>query len=607
MKTRLMLVSLVAISVLSMPRRTLAQADRGAIKGDVQDSQKASLPDAQITLKNEATGVTASTTSGASGQFNFLHISPGVYTLTTEVKGFSMSTQQHIAVDVGRTLTLTVSLQVGAVQETVSVSGDVAAVDTQTSDIGTIVTPNEIKDLPVPLSGDMRNPLSFVLLTPGVSGSTPGPTPDYRLHISGSVTGSNDVYVDGIPVANTNLSGDISNNHPPIDAISEFKIINNNQSAQYGLSSGIVSFAFKSGTDAFHGSLFEYLQNEAFNAAGSVFDALRARTDCTVTPQPAGCRKPPLKQHEFGGTFGGPVWIPKLYNGRNKTFFFVDFTDFKYRPSSVNGSLTTIPNAYPTRNFSQALGPQLTSNGQPIFDPAGRPVYQGEIYNPLSAHTVVGPDGKSYQVRDPFPGNIIPPGTPGLSTVSQKVMAYFPKADNNALFNNIVRQQSSKIDQYRLVVKIDERISEKQSLSGSVFKGASTFSDTGGLNTLDANSTTAPTTQIRLTHNYTYSATLVNNLNVGFVRDTGFDGPLHAGPGLGALGITGLPELEKNSPFPLIGMGTLTNSIGSAVGGSLAHAENRYIVNDNITKIRGVHTFTFGRELRRLQHKHSAH
>ncbi len=605
MKTRLMVVSLLAISILSMPLRMLAQADRGAIKGEVQDSQKASVPGAQITLKNEATGVTASTTSGPSGQFNFLNLAPGIYTLTTEMKGFSTATQQNIAVDVGRTLTLTVNLQVGTVQQAVNVSADVAALDTQTSDIGTIVTPNEIRDLPVPLSGDMRNPLSFVLLTPGVNGSTPGPTPDYRLHISGSVSGSNDVYVDGIPVANTNLSGDISNNHPPIDAISEFKIINNNQSAQYGLSSGIVSFAFKSGTDAFHGSLFEYLQNDALNAAGSVFDALKARTDCTVTPRPAGCKKPPLKQHEFGGTFGGPVRIPKLYNGHDKTFFFVDFTDFKYRPSSVNGSLTTIPNAYRTGDFSQALGPQLTSNGQPIFDPAGRPVYEGEIYNPLSVHTVVGPDGKSYQVRDPFPGNIIAPGTPGLSAVSQKVMGYFPTADNNALFNNIVRQQSSKIDQYRLVVKIDERISEKQSLSGSVFKGASTFSNTGGLNALDANSSTAPTTQIRLTHNYTYSATLVNNLNVGFVRDTSFNGPLQAGPGLGALGITGLPELQTSSPFPLVQMGTLTNSIGSTTGGSLASAENRYIVNDNITKIRGNHTFSFGGELRRLQRNNS--
>src|SRR4030088_3817369 len=102
MKTRLMLVSLLAISILSMPLRMLAQADRGSIKGEVQDSQKASLPDAQITLKNEATGVTASTSSGPSGQFNFLNLAPGVYTLTTEMKGFSTSAQEHIAVDVGR-------------------------------------------------------------------------------------------------------------------------------------------------------------------------------------------------------------------------------------------------------------------------------------------------------------------------------------------------------------------------------------------------------------------------------------------------------------------------------------------------------------------------
>ncbi len=586
MKTKSLSVALPFLFIVLSSHSLVAQANRGAIKGEVQDTQSASVSGAQVTLKNEATGVVAKTASGSSGQFNFLDLPPGTYTLTTAAKGFSTSTQQHVAVDVGRTLPLIVTLQPGAVAQTVTVTANSAAVESQTSDIGTTVTPQEIKDLPVPLSGDMRNPLSFVLLTPGVYGSTPGPTPDYRLHISGAASYSNEVYIDGIPVANSNLSGDIGANHPPIDAISEFKIVNNDANAQYGLSSGIVSFAFKSGTNDFHGSLFEFLQNDALNAAGFVANAL-------------GQPKAPLKQNEFGGTFGGPVRIPHVYNGRNRTFFFVDYTEFKFRPSSVNGSLTTIPNAYRTGDFSQSLGQQLTVDGAPVFDPAGRPVYQGEIYDPLSVSTVVGPDGKSYQVRNPFPGNVIPPGTAGLSTISQKILSYFPMANNNALFNNLVRQQSSKTDEHRLVTKIDEHFSEKQSLSGSVFLGGFTNSNNGGLNLLDAIETTTPTTQIRLTYNYTPSPTLVNNLNIGFLRDTGFDGPLQPGPGLSALGITGLPALAANSPFPIIGMGTLTNSIGSTTAS--ADAENRFIENDNLTWVHGAHTFTFGGDLRRLQ------
>jgi hypothetical protein len=605
MKTKLFFILLLAVSIATMRGRSFAQADRGAVKGEVQDAQKASVADAKLRLTNEATGVTVYTTSGSAGQFNFLNLDRGVYTLTAEAKGFSVSKQEHIAVDVGRTIALSITLQPGEVHQTITVTADSASLDTQTSDIGTVVTPQEIKDLPVTLTGDMRNPLSFVLLTPGVSGSVPGATPDYRLHISGASSYSNEVFIDGIPVSNTDLPGNISANHPPIDAVSEFKLVNNNETAQYGLASGIVSFAFKSGTNAFRGSLFEFLQNDALNAAGAVFDALHPTADCTGSSPGAACKKPGLKQHEFGGTFGGPVWIPKFYNGHDKTFFFVDFTDFKFRPSSINNTLTTIPNAWRTGDFSQILGPQLQVNGQNVFDPAGRPVFTGAIYNPFSAHTVTGRDGNPYQVRDPFPGNIIPAGFPGLSQVSQKVLQYFPMADNNGLVENLARKQTSRIDQYRLVIRIDEHISNKHTLSGSIFTGNSNFSNNGGLNLLDANTIVTPTKQLRLTYNYAHSPTLINNLNVGLLRDTGFNGPLQAGPGFAALGITGLPPLEKSSPFPQIGIGTLTNTIGSTVGGALADAENRYIANDNLTMIRGKHSFTFGGEVRRLQRNNS--
>jgi hypothetical protein len=217
----------------------------------------------------------------------------------------------------------------------------------------------------------------------------------------------------------------------------------------------------------------------------------------------------------------------------------------------------------------------------------------------LSAHSVVGPDGNTYTVRDPFPGNIIPSNAPGLSTVSQNILKSFPMATNNAINDNFVRQQSSKIDEHRLVVKIDEHINEKNAISGSVFTGGYSNSNNGGLNLLDSNTTSSPTTQIRLSWNYTHSPTLLNNLNIGFLRDTGFTGPLQAGPGLDALGITGLPPMASDSPYPVIGIGTAQNSIGS--GAASSDAENRYVLNDNLTLIRGRHTFTTGGEVRRLQ------
>ena len=583
---------LILLTALVSPSRLRAQVNLGSIQGEVYDAQQGAVPAAQLNLKSETTGVTRDAASNGSGLYNFLGIAPGTYTLTVTAQGFSTSVHQHIIVGTGSTVALTVVLQPGQVQQTVSVSAAAASVSTETSDIGTVITPEEIKDLPVSLNADMRNPLNFVVLTPGVAGSTPGASPDYRLHFSGAVSNANEVYIDGVPLMNTNLGGDISNDHPPMDAVSQFKVINNNQTAQYGLSSGIVSFAFASGVNQYHGSLFEFLQNDALDAAGYVTDAL-------------GLKKAPLKQNEFGGTFGGAVKIPKVYDGHDKTFFFVDFTEFKYRPSSNDATLTTFPTKFRTGDFSQLLGPQVTdpTTGRPVVDPAGRPVYNGAIYNPLTAHTVVGPDGNSYQIRDPFPNNMIPMGTPGLSTVSQTVLQSFPAAVNDAVNDNYVRQQSSKIDEHRFVIRLDEHIGDKHSLSGSVFTGGYSNSNNGGLNDLDSVVTSAPTTQIRLQYNYQHSPTLLNNLNIGFIRDTGVTGPEQPGPGFTALGMKGLPPLAAGSYYPGIEFtGTNANSIGQNSGISQSFdAENRYFLSDNVSILRGHHSFTVGGEVRYLQ------
>ena len=479
--------TIIAGCSLLLPVAAFSQADRGSIKGEVHDEQNRSAPGAELLLRNDGTGVEFRSTSQGDGVYTFVNLAPGFYTLTSTAAGFGKSVQQHIGVAVGTTTALDIVLHAASVEQTVTVSADNASVDTQTSEVGTVVTPREIQDLPVPMSNDSRNPLSFLTLVPGVAGSQPGASPDYRLHISGSPSSSNEVYIDGIPIMNTALAGDASLTHPPLDAISEFKVVNNNQSAQYGLASSAVSFAFKSGSNRFHGTLFEFLQNDKLNANDFVSNAL-------------GQKRAPLKQNEYGGTVSGPIWIPKVYNGHDKTFFFFEYTQFSWRPSSNNASLTTFPNRYRTGDFSQALGPQLTSaNGAPIFDALGRPVLQGAIYNPHSTRTVIGPDGGSYVVRDPYPNNQIPAAD--FSAISKTILQSFPMANSDGINNNFFRVQATKNDEHRLVAKVDHTFTDKHNISASIFFGTYDNGNNGGLNAFDSSVVSAPTKQGRLSYN----------------------------------------------------------------------------------------------------------
>ncbi len=575
---------IAACALLFAPLSAFSQVDRGSIKGLVHDENNAVVPNANLDLKNESTGVAQQSQSLGTGEYSFLNLPAGSYVLSAQASAFGKSVQQHILVTVGSVSSVDITLHPASVETTVQVSSVGDTVDAETSEIGTAITPQEIADLPVPMSSDMRNPLSFVALTPGVVGSEPGAEPDYRLHISGSPSDSNEVYIDGIPIVNTAFAGDASLNHPPIDAISQFKIVNNNQSAQYGLASSAVSFAFKSGTNAPHGSLFEYLQNDKLNANGFVGDALNQK-------------RAPLKQNEYGGTFGGPIWIPKLYNGRDRSFFFVEYTQFSWRPSSNNASLTTFPNAYRAGNFQQALGPQLMVNGNPVTDLLGRPVYRGEIYDPASTSNVTV-NGTTYVVRNPFPNNSIDPAR--FSKVSSNVLNAFPAATTNGIQNNFFRVQSTKNDEHRLVLKLDHSINAKHSLSGSIFMGTYENSNNGSLSEYNGAATDAPTKQFRLSYNYVHSPHMTNNLNLGFLRDRYTNGPAQYGPGLANLGITGLPPQSGLQPYPSVG---LLGDLSTGIGGFnvAAVAENRYILSDNLTLIHGRHTFTVGGELRRLQ------
>lgn len=573
----------------------LAQTDRGAITGLVVDEQDRVIPGAAIALTNTETNVSIAATTDESGSFQFASLVVGTYELSVELSGFKTSVQR-VPVEVGRTVALTIVLSPGNIEETVTVEAAPLALDTTTSDTGTTVTRRQILDLPVPLTGTMRNPLNFVVMTPGVSGSIPGAVPDLRLNISGAPAASAEVFVDGIPMADTNSSGNVSSNHPALESVGEFKISNNSYSAEYGLATGIISFTLRSGTNQFRGNVFEYLQNDALNAQDF---PTKAR----------GEPKAPLKQNEYGFTLGGPAWLPNglgplSYDGHDRTFFFTSYSGFKFRPSANNPNLTTIPNRFRQGDFSQLLGPQLhvpnphnSSQLLPLFDPAGRPVFEGAIYDPSRSRTVVGPDGQAYRIRDPFAGNLIPDGHPGLSAASQRIMQDFPQAQTDAVFNNFFRQTRSVNDQERFVVKIDHSISPLQTLSGSLSLGSSRESNIGTLNELNAVENDRPSWHARFAHTKTFSPNLLNNFVFGFLRDRAVEGPVVAGPPLSELGLGGI-SLPPGAPYPVIG---LRNQNGIGGNSFSLVAQNRLVMSNVTTWVRGSHTLKLGGELRRLQ------
>ncbi len=568
-----------------------AQSDRGTIKGLVVDAQGLAAPNAKLTLLNSATGVRWEAASDTTGGFLFSALPVGRYEVTCKLAGFKTFTETGVAVEVGSTTSLTATLEPGEIVETITVEARGSTLDRETSDIGTAVSRTQIMDLPVPLTGSMRNPLNFVILTPGVSGSIPRDVPDLRLNVSGTPSASTDVFIDGVPIADTNATGATGSNHPSLEAIGEFKISNNSFAAQHGLASSIVSFTIRSGTNQLHASAFEFLQNDKLNALD-------------FPTKTRGGVKAPLKQNEYGFTAGGPVLIPKLYNGRDHTFFFVSYTWFRYRPSSNNLNLTTFPNRFRQGDFSQLLSNQLSapdptnpSQRLPVFDAAGRPVVTGAIYDPTTSHSVTGPDGRSYPVRDPFAGNIIPASYPGLSAVAKKVLASFPQASSDALFNNFSRQTSSTVDEERFVAKIDHALSQRQNLSGSVSLGGSLTRNIGTLNLLDATKSDSPSIQARLAHNFTISPHMVNSLTFGFLRDTFNNVPVQPGPSFESLGISGI-SLPPGSPYPSIQIRNL-NAIGTETYSIVA--QNRFIVNDSVTWNRGGHNIKIGGEVRRLQ------
>jgi hypothetical protein len=577
-----------------------AQKDAGTIVGTVRDPSGAVVAGATVTVTDVERGEKFASKTNESGEFvaSALHI--GRYTVTVEKPGFKKAISEPVDLDVQQRVAVNVKLEVGKLSEQIIVTGVAPLLNTETGELGQVVDSQRAENLP--LNG--RNFAQLALLTPGTSPSEPGARDENSFGFSsnGARSLQNNFLLDGVD-NNSNLPDLLNETNyviqPPVEALQEFKVQTNAYSAEFGRGNGaIINAAIKSGTNAWHGSAWEFFRNEVLDA--------RNYFDDPTLPTPA------FKQNQFGGTFGGAIV-------KNRTFFFVDYEGYRVRQAQTQSVLLPSP-AEIGGDFSELLSgsPALDPNGNPALDCNGHPTFAGEIFDTrltqasgISATGLCGvPFG--YDISG-NPINIIPTNPTvanggSLDPLALKLAALYPGQNifNNPAINYLANPVRSE-NRNNFDVRIDQKYTDNDygffrfsyedqpsSIPGT-FPG---FADGGGFfSGIEDNSYRSFATS--WTH--LFKPTLINEFRLGYNRinshrfnffsnenvsqEIGFPG-VPFGPDIG-----GLPQLTfGDGSAPTLGSPTFLPS---------REIQNTYVLNENITVVRGRHTLKFGTELRR--------
>ncbi|MBI3473792.1 MAG: TonB-dependent receptor [Candidatus Solibacter usitatus] len=434
MTTRL--PSVLVLACLSLT----AQEFRATLQGTVTDPSKAAIVGADVTLRNTATSVERKGLSDNTGHYLFQFLPPGPYSLTIKAAGFKTEVRDGVSLSLGDNTRIDVELPVGQATEMVSVVGDVAAVQSESSSLGSVVRQEIIDTLP--LKG--HSSLFMFTLATGVVNNRYGEDTrpnDTITNVSyssnGSPVASGDVSVDGVAnTINVNRGVNISQWVPAVDAVAEFKLQTGTLPAEYGRAGGnIMNIVIKSGTNELHGSAYEFLRNAALDA-NLFFNNLR------------GAPLARYGSNTYGFSVGGPVWIPGAYNGKNRTFFFVNFEGSR-EGNGISPLLSVPTDRMRTGDFSEIAT---------------------VIYNPLSVRSAGG-----VSTRDPFPGNIVPQAA--QDPVGRNIMNFWPKANVTGpdrarpFVNNYAFSAKWPRDYDATVVKIDHHFSDKNLFFARVNKG----------------------------------------------------------------------------------------------------------------------------------------
>ena len=563
----------------------LAQSDRGTVTGTITDPSGALIPGVKISITNVETGSRSETVSTSTGNYTLSALPVGNYTLKVEREGFSGYEQTGIHVQVAVTNRIDVALQVGQSTQSISVAAEASILKTESAEQSTTISGDTINDLPINFSigaGAVRNPLSFVQLTPGatISGWN-------TIKVNGNPTGSFRILFEG-QESSSGLDARVSDEvQPSVEAIQEFTLQTSNFAAEFGqVAGGLFNFTSRSGTNQLHGGAYMYASNEALNAGIPFTDNGHA-----------GHIRPARKVYDGGFSVGGPVWIPKVYNGQNRTFFFWNYEKYQDKNRATFGT-TTVPNdALRSGDFSS---PQFWTQRNLGNDFLGRPILQNTIYDP--ATTTTDPQTGNL-VRQPFAGNIIPAGR--IDPVAAKILATLPRPNlANTLVNNYQPGSPFRKIQQIPSLKIDHNISGSAKISG-YWSQEITDKDVGQDGLPDPISVRRDLyikgRTVRVNYDQSLAPTLLLHLGAGVQRYLNPDATpasIASFDEAGLLGIKGAP----GTGYPRIGgsqlgdntYGGMANQIGPTNRGLYLQVKPTAVAQ--ITWIRGNHSYKAGGE-----------
>ncbi len=428
--------------VLCFAPGILAQGVSG-INGRVTDSSGGVVVGAKVTATNDATGIASRTLTNSVGAYSIIDLIPGAYTVRIEADGFSAFVQKAVNVDVSRTSTADAILKTGSTADTVEVIAQEISLETTQPQLGTIVENKLVQEIPVLIGGGPGNIGArdrqiddYLFIAPGVQGG------EFSHRINGGVDFENEVMFNGVVANQSETQGLQSNINPPYEMVGEIQVLTSNFSAQYGLAQGVASYQFVSGTNALHADAFEILRNTDLNAAGA---------NPPGTTAAAKGPTPTINQHNYGFSIGGPVWIPKVYNGKNRTFFHVSADWFRQNLAD-QGTFTVPTPAEVGGDFSgytDSTGVQI-----PIFVPQGFAAPAGCAAPAAGAQ---------------WPGNKIP--TACFSSNSSSLLSLIPTPNLPGATNNATSTVGVlPTRQTNWGLSIDHNLTDRQKLHASYWR-----------------------------------------------------------------------------------------------------------------------------------------
>ena len=552
---------------------------------------------AGIEARNSETGATYTAATTETGNYTLTQLPAGTYQLTVTLAGFKKYIHQNIVVAATQTVRLDVALEVGAAAESITINEEVPLLSTESGEISHTIPASRLVDLGLlgiggtySSSQGLRFYQTEIQLIPGASVPVAGFVSGVR--VNGAPNGTQRTQIDGMDSTN-GINAVQAGTGISVDAMQETAIQTSNFAPEFGaVGGGLFNITTRSGTNRFHGAGYDYLANEAFNAATPFVNT-----------------RPRIRRNDYGFNFGGPISPPKLYNGSDRSFFFFNFEQYR-EFFVVNDTVISVPtDAYREGNFASALTGRTLGT-----DPLGRPILEGQIFDPLTTRNVNG-----QLVRDPFPGNIIPANR--LDPVALAIQKYIPEptSPNLVALNYRPSFPNDRVTT-NYSVKLDHQIGAKAKISGLYLTNWSNAQYSQSLNGSEGLPPTITATRgtfsrsrnWRLNFDYTLSPTRLLHLGAGLLLYQLNDHAPTTDFKDSSVGLTGIPN--PGGRFPTItglcntGLGTNTSpctgtggmmSMGPGVGG--AQSLTKQITPSfqaSLTDVKGNHTFKYGSELR---------